>query len=104
VTAFILLNYRAMEQFLTKVDFKVNSIEFTHYNSSMERKITEIPINELTVEYYRNGRGISSLVSDHIRIKQKGQTIIKQYKTEVWTLQYLKETSEKLNEIKKNKN
>lgn len=97
------MNYKATEQFLSKAELKNNSIEFTYYNSKMKKKITEIPINELTVEYYGNGIGVSSLVSDHIRIEQNGITIVKQYKTDGWTLQKLKETSENLNVIKKTK-
>ncbi|MCK0157914.1 hypothetical protein MWU65_12025 [Cellulophaga sp. F20128] len=104
VVTFILMNYKATEHFITKAELKDNSIEFTYYNSKMERKITDIPINELTVEYYGNGIGISSLVSDHMRIDRKGYTIIKQYKTDGWTLEFLKETTEKLNEIKRIKN
>ena len=103
VVTFILINYKAMEHFLAKAELKNNSIEFTYYDSKMERKITDIPINELTVEYYGNGIGISSLVSDHMRIEQKGHTVIRQYKTDDWTLKFLKETTEKLNEIKRNK-
>ena len=101
---FILLNYKAMEQLLAKVELKDNSIEFTYYNSKMEKEIAECPINDLRVEYYGNGKGISSLVSNHMRIECQGQTIIKQYKTHNWTHQLLRETTEKLNGIKKNKN
>ena len=93
-----------MEQLLTKAELKNNSIEFTYYNSGMKLEIIKIPINILTVEYYGNGKGISSLVSDHVRIEQKGQTLLKQYKTDGWTLENLKEFTENLNEIKKNKN
>ena len=104
VVTFIVMNYKAMEQLLTKAELKNNSIEFTYYNSGMKLEIIKIPINILTVEYYGNGKGISSLVSDHVRIEQKGQTLLKQYKTDGWTLENLKEFTENLNEIKKNKN
>ena len=92
-----------MDHFLTEAKLKDNSIEFAYYNSKMEKKIIEIPINELTAEYYGNGKGIASFISNHMRIERKGKTIIKQYKTNVWTLQLLKQTTEKLNDIKKNK-
>lgn len=90
-----------MEQFITKVEMKENSIEFTYYNSKMKKIVADIPISELTAEYYGSGRGISSLVSNHMRIERKGQTLIKQYIANGWTLDSLKETTEKLSEIKK---
>jgi hypothetical protein len=104
IVSFILMNYKSMEQFLAKAELKDNSIEFTYYNSNMEKQLIKIPINELTVEYYGNGIGFSSLVSDHMRIEQKGKTIIKQYKSNGWALETLKETTKKLNEIRKIKN
>ena len=63
VTAFIILNYRAMEQFLEKAELIDNTIEFTFYNSKMDKRLLKIPTSELTVEYYGNGKGFSSLVS-----------------------------------------
>jgi hypothetical protein len=105
IATFVMMNYKAMEQFLGKAEFIDNSIEFTYYNSNMEKQITKIPIHELAIEYYGNGIGFSSFVSDHMRIDRNGRTIIKQYKTKGWTLEELKETTEKLNEeISKNKN
>lgn len=102
IATYILMNYKATTKFLSKVELKKNCIEFTYYNSKMEKKVTDIPISELTVKYYITSKGISSLVSNHMSIAQKGLTIIKQYKTEDWTLENLKETSEILNEIKTN--
>lgn len=93
-----------MGQFLMKVEIENDFIELTYFSFDRKKHFLKIPMSELNVEYYGNGKGISSLVSDHMRIEQNGKTILKQYKTNGWTLEALKETTEKLNELRKTKN
>ncbi|MDZ7846959.1 MAG: hypothetical protein U5L96_09395 [Owenweeksia sp.] len=81
---------------MTNIELDENVIKISYINLDNKEILIQIPINEMTVDYYGNGKGISSLVSDHMRIEQKGKPILKQYKTEGWTLEDLKETTEKL--------
>ena len=60
------IHYKAMEQFLGKAEFIDNSIEFTYYDSKMEKQMTKIPLQELAIDYYGNGIGFSSFVGDHM--------------------------------------
>ena len=63
---FIVMNYKAMKQFLTKIEIEKDCIELTYLKFNGPSKLLKIPLNELTVEYFGNGIGVSSLISNHI--------------------------------------
>ena len=98
---FIVMNYKAMKQFLTKIEIEKDCIELTYLKFNGPSKLLKIPLNELTVEYFGNGIGVSSLISNHIGIGQRGNILIRQYKTHDWTLELLKSMKEQLKEINK---
>lgn len=95
------MNYNAMSQYLTNIKLVNNNFEISYLNFDNKEISIQVPLNELTVDYFGNGIGISSLIGHCIKIEQRGKTKIKQYSTEGWTNQDLKETVKKLREIKK---
>lgn len=95
------MNYNAMSQYLTTINFVNNNFEISYFNVNDEEISIQVPLNELTVDYYGNSIGISSLVGHCMKIEQRGKTKIKQYSTKGWTYQDLKETAKKLKDIKK---
>ena len=94
------MNYKAMRQYLMRIELVDNELRVVYLSRDNEEKSIEIPLNKITVDYFGNGKGISSLVSDHLRIELDGKTQLKQYVTIGWTVQDLKETNLKLKEIK----
>lgn len=86
-----------MKVFLTKIEVENDNIELTYLKFNKELESLKIPLDELTVEYFGNGKGISSLVSDHIRIGQKNKVLIKQYKTNGWSIEKMSSITEDLN-------
>ena len=91
-----------MGQYLLRIELVDNELRVVYLCRDSEEKSIQIPLNKMTVAYFGNGKGISSLVSDHLRIELDGKTQLKQYVTIGWTAQDLKETTIKLIEIKKN--
>ncbi|WP_437398754.1 hypothetical protein [Flagellimonas lutimaris] len=100
VLTFVIMNYNAMQQYLMKIELDDNDLKIYYLNNKNVEKSIQIPVNELTVDYYGNGIGFSSLVSNHMRIEHNGQTKLKQYQTIGWSLVDLKETTKALKEIK----
>jgi len=96
---FIVMNYNAMQQYLMKIEMDDNNFKISYLNNKNVEKSIQIPVSELTVDYYGNAIGFSSLVSNHMRIEQKGEIKLKQYLTTGWTLVDLKETTKSLKEI-----
>lgn len=89
-----------MQQYLMKIELDDNNLKISYLNIKNEEESFQVPLNELAVDYYGNGIGFSSLVSNHMRIEYNGQTKLKQYQTIGWTLSDLKETTKALKEIK----
>ena len=83
---FIVMNYNAMQQYLMKIELDDNDLKISYLNIKNVEKSIQIPVNELTVDYYGNGIGFSSLASNHMRIEHNGQTKLKQYQTIVLKL------------------
>jgi len=98
---FVLMNYKAMGQYLMRMKLVDNELSVAYLSRDNEQKSIQIPLNKLKVDYFGNGKGISSLVGDHLRIEIDGKTELKQYVTIGWTVQDLKETTLKLIELKK---
>jgi len=83
-----------------KIELDNNYLKISYLNIKNVEESIQIPLNELTVDYYGNGIGFSSLASNHMRIEHNRQTRLKQYQTIGWTLKDLKETTKALKEIK----
>lgn len=102
ILVFLLMNYRAMKQFISKIELEDNYVKLTFFEFDRQASIIKIPKSELIVDFYSNGKGISTFVSDHLQIQQKRNVLIKQYVSRGWTHDILKSMHNELKDFRKN--
>lgn len=98
---YFVMNYKAMKYYLTKIELDDENLRFTYLEYDEPKPPLIIPIKELSVDYFDNGKGVSSLVSNHVCIGRKGNIIIRQYQTHDWSQELMKSMTENLREIRK---
>jgi hypothetical protein len=101
IAMFFRINFRAMKVLVTKIEVIKGSLEITYLKFDKQTESLKIPLNEITVNYFCNGKGISSLLSNHIGIGEKGNVLIRQYKTRDWNLEQMILINGKLKELRR---
>ena len=82
---YVYMNVKGMIHYLSEVRLIDETVHFSFYNYKMEKGVLQVPVADLMAEHYGTTRGPSSYVGDHIRIRDKGETILKQYQTIGWS-------------------
>jgi hypothetical protein len=102
ILIFLFMNYKAMKQFISRIELDDAGVKLTFFEFDEQANVIKIPRSELIVKYYSNGtRGISTFVSDHLRIQQERKVLIKQYVSKGWPHEVLDSVHNELKNFSK---